>query len=175
MFALRQIRSWAGSGVPGLHQGGKGQPWDPNGAYTVVPSCLRGMQPSAGGLQDRARPPWLLQLPAWGHKPKGNVHKLPHVMTSGILPWKESNLPLLRGPKCSGDVAGGGLEPLTLTISWLAVLQETLVALSPTWTVCLSSSCSCQILLLPPPSPSLRHHSLSQPATALLSAAEGQR
>lgn len=71
-------------------------------------------------------------FPAQGHKPKDNVRKLLPVMSGGILAWKESNLPLLWGAGCSRDVAGGGLGPLTLTMSWLAVLGDTLVALAPT-------------------------------------------
>lgn len=41
--------------------------------------------------------------------------------------------------------------------------------------LCLSFSCSCWVFLLPPPSPSLGHRSLSQPVPALLLAAEGQQ
>lgn len=135
MFVPRQIYCPAGSWVPGLHQTGKGQPGETDGASAVVPSCLRRMQPSAGGLQERTKPPWLLQLPAQGHKPKGNMCKLPPVMSGGIFAWKESNLTLLWGARCSTDVAGSGLGPHTLTMSWLAVLGDSLVALAPTWMI----------------------------------------
>jgi len=133
-----------------------------------------GTQPSAGGLQAGAKPPWLLWLAAQGDKPKGNLLKLPHVVSGGILAWKERNLPLLWGTKCSRGVTVGHLEPLTLVMCLLAVLGGSLVALSPAWMVCVSSPSSCQVLLLPPPSPSLGRRSLSQPAPALLSAAGGQ-
>lgn len=98
-------------------------------------SCLRRMQPSAGGLKEWTKPPRLLEFPAQGHKPKGNVHKLPPVMSGGILAWKEHNLPLFWGAGCSRDVAGGGLGPLTLTMSWLTVLGDSLAAFAPTWVI----------------------------------------
>lgn len=132
----------------------RGSHEEPEGAAAVVPSCLRRMQPSAGGLQERTKPPWLLWFPAQGHKPKGNVPKLPPVMSGGILAWKESKLPLLWGAGCSRDVAGGGLGPLSLTMSRLAVLGDSLVALAPSWGIsacpfpaAVGSSCS----LLPAP------------------------
>lgn len=147
----------------------------PNSGYAVLPSCLRGRSHQLVGSRISRIAPHLRGCCSCQHRVTSRKAMCPSCPV--WCPCVEGEQPAmsLGCTERSRDVACGGLEPLTLAMSWLAVLGERLVALSPTWTVCLSSSRSCRVLLLPPASPSLGHRSLSQPAPALLSVAEGQQ